>query len=683
MGRAGGGRAPFAVAAFIGSFLLFTLELIAAKLLLPSFGGAAYVWTTAMMVFQGLLFAGYMYAHGVLRRGRYGRAHLALLAVPLISLPIAVSVPAAGAPITRLLWALLGASALPFFVLSTTSTVLQGWLRRAIPGDEASVYSLYAASNAGSFVALLTYPLLIEPRMLVSAQVLAWTALYVVFVALHLPLLPACGPAEPGEPSQTLLSEKAAWVLLSMGPSAALLAATNLLALDFAAVPLLWVAPLAVYLATFVLNFKKNPWYPRRLSAGLALLMALWGATVLVTVSYSSGLPDGFDVIRRLWVVNKFLFVCASLFILCLICHRALAQSRPDAAQAPRYYAAIALGGWLGSVLIAVVMPLLARRLAMPELDWALAGALSFGALLLRDARGGQRKVEQASTGVATLVALSVLGAAGLGFYVRQSPAFTSRAVYPLPNVYGYYRVVDAAGQRRFFHGNTLHGLQSLDPALRREPLLYFSSRSPIAEVYRTFGQSLQRVGVMGLGVGMLAAYGRPGQVIDYYELDPDVERVARRFFTFLADTPARVTVTLGDARLSLGRVDARYDLIVLDAFTGGSIPVHMLTREAFFLYEKKLSNNGLIVAHITNRCLNLRPMLAALARAEGWAVAARQANVAERAGERAGTSWVVLRRDAAKIARLRDAGWEGLDGEAPARLWTDDYASLFSALRR
>jgi hypothetical protein len=398
-------------------------------------------------------------------------------------------------------------------------------------------------------------------------------------------------------------------------------------------------------------------------------------------VLFSADLSDRWQTLRRLWVVNKFVFVNACLFIICLICHRGLAKARPRAEEAPRYYALIALGGFLGSVLIAVVMPVLARRLPMPELDWALAGVLSLGALLYRDwTSPAAISEEERPPAKPALAAIFLVGAAGLVFYVKLSPAFEPGTVFSLRNFYGYYRVVDKGAYRDFFHGNTLHGLQSLEPAKKNEPLSYFHHASPIAEVLKA--RDYPRVGILGLGVGILAAYGRKGQAIDYFELDPDVIGIAREYFTFLKDSPAAITVTPGDARLSLARTEGKYDLLVLDAFTGGAIPVHMLTKEAFELYEAKLNDGGVIAAHITNRFLNLRPNLAALARAQGLHAAAKQTSLAKVKAEQAYSSWVIFSRDAKAVEALRSRGWESIEHERPVRVWTDGYASLLSALK-
>ncbi|MBI3552633.1 MAG: fused MFS/spermidine synthase [Elusimicrobia bacterium] len=682
--------------AFLGSFLLFSIEVLSTKLLLPSFGGAAYVWTTSCMFFQAVLLAGYLYSEGVLRRmgaGRYARWHLGVLFAPLLFFPITLRLPVElSHPMSALLVCLTAGISIPFLVLSMTSPIIQSWSVAEGEG-EAESYSIYAASNAGALLALLSYPFLIEPKTELQTQIRCWQGLYSAYAGLHWLCLPgksavksdeAVASASPNESSGSGL----VWFLLALGPSATMLATTNLLTLDFAAVPLLWILPLAIYLSTFILNFKKEPWYPQRLSMTIVLLMVGWLALVLVTVMFSADFAQKWVAIRRLWAVNKLTYMSASLFIVCMICHRALAQSKPAGRSSARYYAWIGAGGWAGSVLIGVVLPWLGRRIAMPELDWAIAGLLSMGALVYRDrkkrAAASPDLYPKLNASVATLFTALVLMGAGFGFYVNRSLAFKDGTIFSLRNFYGYYRVSDFKGFRYFFHGNTMHGCQYLDPTLQDRPVVYYYPGSPIAEFLRLEKTSVKKIGVAGLGAGVLAIHGFPGQTIDFYELDPDVAAIARKYFVFLKDSPAKVRIHTGDARLALLRdANARYDLLILDAFTGGAIPVHLLTKEALELYQQRLEGEGLIAFHITNRFLNLRPMLSALAKAEGLSGAAKKANPVTRpTGEEYYSSWVVLSKDSAKLKPLLAAGWEDLAGMSGAtRPWTDQYASLWAAL--
>jgi hypothetical protein len=686
--------------AFLGSFLLFNLEILATKMLLPSFGGAAYVWTASCMFFQAVLLAGYLYSLGALKWAgpmKYARRHVALLLLPLLCFPIAMKLPdLIERPMTVLLGCLLVSIGAPFFVLSTTSPVMQSW---AVAEGEHDAYEIYAASNFGALLALLSYPFLVEPYTELHFQLKAWQALYFVYAGLHLTCLPR--QDKRGKPvAGANTGSGLVWFMLALGPSASMLAATNLLTLDFAAVPLLWIAPLAIYLSTFILSFKKNPWYPKRLSMTAVVLMVVWLGFVLLTVMFSADFAQKWIAVRRLWAVNKFMFMCAALFIVCIICHKALAQSRPAGKDSPRFYAWIGAGGWAGSVLIGVVMPFIGRHTAMPELDWAIAGILSLAALVVRDRKHlGEMLISKASISAlsedggknsklrVTIVALCgviVLGGAGIGLYVNRSLAFSEGIVYSLRNFYGYYTVVQSKGFRKFYHGNTLHGMQYLDPAKQDTPLVYYHHGSPIGELLRLNKESVSSIGVVGLGVGVLAADGYAGQHFDFYELDPDVAKIAEEYFVFLRDSPSQWVIHTGDARLSLERDPTRkFDLLILDAFTGGAIPVHLLTRQALQMYEQRLNGDSLIAFHITNRFLNLRPMLSALAASEGFVGVAKKSYPGRTEhDEQYYSSWVVMSKDSAKIKPLLDAGWEDLAPMAGGtKPWTDEYASLWAAL--
>lgn len=639
------------VAAFLGSWLLFTLELITARLLLPAFGGAAWVWTAALGYYQALLFAAYLYTTTPWARKR--RVHLALLA---LSLPFVFArVQSDGGRLSDLLWALLPTAPL-FFVLSTTSPIIQPSLEARL---KRPVYELYAWSNAGALLALLSYPVLLEPLLPLSSQLRLWAGLYALYCALAARAVTDTPPLEKGRPELS-------WVLMAMGPSAALASATGLLMLDFAAVPLIWVVPLALYLLTFIVTFKKDPWEPRKLGAAVIGFMALWLLAALLTARFSADLPEGWALAKRLWTLNKFLFVNGCLFMLCLVAHRALAARKP-AGRAPVFYACLALGGWLGSAWIAWVMPFAARRLAMPELDWALAGVFTIGVLMWH-------APDRPKAGWKPLAAAGAIVGLGAFFYVRNSPAVGS--IEARRNLYGFYRVSEQEGRRYFFHGNTVHGMEVASRP--GEPVLYYHKNSPMAELFRAFGPKAERVAVLGLGGGAAAAYARKGQRFDFYELDGDVVELARKHFSFLDRSPAAVSFIEGDARVQLARSTHTYDLIFVDVFSGGAIPVHMLTREALQLYEERLSPGGVIILHITNRFLELRPVAAALAEDGDWHGIARVSpRSTARPDEEYGTTWAALSRRPLKLE-----GWTDLSDVAPGKVWTDEHAALWSALR-
>ena len=677
---------PYQAVVFLASFLTFSLELTVAKMLLPRFGGSAYVWTTCVMFFQALLLAGYGWGRAALGRWgskHYSRFHLLLLLVPFLFFPLRLPAPlSAAGPLGDLVWALLRSAGAPFLVLSTTILVVQGWLMNSALEERRDSYFLFAASNLGALAALGAYPLFIEPLLTLRAQSFLWFGLYAVYASLHLACLPRSFVAVP-EAEAVLPStprQRALWLLLSAAPCAAMLATTNLLTFDFAAVPLLWTAPLAVYLATFVLNFKRTPWYPGRLNSALLPVLGLWAAACLaaaaLAVSHSAD-STPVQTLRRLIDIGKFGYVTAALFIVGMICHKSLAASRPRSEKSmTEFYTWIAAGGLLGSLCIGVLVPWLGRGVAVLSLDWIAAGAVALAALALRDWDALARRRKALGLAAIVLAAL-VLG-------VSMPPSGVVRA---LRNFYGIYRVVDKDGTREFFHGNTDHGMQSLDPAKAGTPLTYYNTHSPLAEAYGALGQNWRSIGVVGLGAGAIAAYGRAGQTMDFYELDPDVAMIAATDFTYLKTSPARIRIVLGDARQSLARDEsASYDLLILDAFNSGAVPIHLVTKEALELYLRRVPKDGVILLHVSNRYLDLRSMLAAMARDLGLAGACKRLTQNGRvADDRVPSSWVALSRDPGKMELLvRTRGWTDLADPAFARgasAWTDQHASLLPVL--
>ncbi|MBI4677970.1 MAG: fused MFS/spermidine synthase [Elusimicrobia bacterium] len=674
------------VVAFLGSLLLFTIELIAAKLLLPSFGGSAQVWTTCMVFFQAALLAGYLYARlstALLPSRLQAWLHLAALtASAWAAFPLHLSVVGHGSPVARLLGALTLSIGGPFIVLSATVPVVQSWSSGPQAQRGTDPYILYASSNAGALAGLLAYPFVVEPLLPVTAQLWAWQGCFALFALLHLACLPPVGgrPPQAGLPLPAVLgvtpegrmgtsgaARWCAWLALSAGPSAALLAATRFLSDALTAVPLLWVVPLAVYLSTFILTFKREP---LRLS-GRALGVSAAAVALPLAAAWAAGAAALAGVALNV----------AALFFLAMICHGSLAASKPAQGHAaPTFYLLIATGGLAGGVLMGVILPLLGRGIGWLGLEWLVAGLACLASLVARDWESWSRSK---AFKPAALAFLAVLLAAGWAVS-RQAGGGTAPAA--LRNFYGIYRIVDGDGLRKFYHGNTLHGMQSLDPAKSGEPLAYFHRLSPAGDVFRTLGAGLREVAIVGLGVGALAAYGRPGAGMTFYELDPDVESLARRHFSFLADSPARVRVVTGDARLSLAREPpASYDLLVLDAFNSGAVPTHLLTAEAFVLYLRRLAKDGVILCNISNRFLDMRPLLAALSKDLGLAGVVRHAEP-PRGLEREfyPCRWAALSRDPAKIRELARIGWTDLSVYAPPRVraWTDDHASILPLIR-
>lgn len=685
----------YRVAVFLASFLTFSLELWSAKLLLPRFGGSAYVWTTCVIVFQALLLAAAFAAEEAVARfgvRRWARAHLVLALAPLLLLPLRLPPAATGAgPMLELALALARMIGAPFLVLSATTIVVQGWLMNESSG-EGDAYVLFGASNAGALAALAAYPLAIEPGLSLDAQSRLWTVLYAAYAAVLWSCRPtgaerAPAAANPAEEPVTLM-RRARWLLLAAAPCAAMLATSNLLTFDFAAVPLLWTAPLAVYLATFVLNFRRGALGGQARSALLPVL-GLWLLACVAAAAFAAvhrGDSTPVQTLRRLIAVGKFGYVTAALFTVGMIGHRSLAADRPKSEGAMRgFYVAIAAGGLLGSLAIGVCVPLLGRSVGVLGLDWAVAGALAAAALALRDWELLSDFARRRPRSTAAL-GLLVLAAALLGAAARRAAAAREGVVFSLRNFYGVYAVADRDGVREFYHGNTDHGMQSLDPALASKPLTYYNARSPLAEAFAELGARWRRIGVVGLGAGAIAAYGVDGEAIDFYELDPDVAAIADRWFTYLKNSPANIRVVTGDARLELEKAEGTsYDLLILDAFNSGAVPVHLLTREALELYLRRLNPGGVLLLHVSNRYLDLRPMLAASAAELGLSGASKRLVQRGRVigDDRVPSCWIELSRDPAPgEALVRARGWRPLAESANgARPWTDQHASLLPVL--
>lgn len=633
------------VLAFVAAFLSFSLELWFAKSLLPRLGGSAAVWTCASTAFQVLLVAAYLAAPKLARRPRLAAA---LLVLPLPILLLGVPASTGLSPAPELLRAFALGVALPFFTLSTTVVVLE---TSGLDGG-----TLYAASNAGAFTALAAYPFLIEPLLGLGGQRALWVALYAGCATLAVFVLRgrSAGPSEP----PLAPADPAALILLAAAPAAASLATTNLLSMDFAAVPLLWTLPLAVYLATFVLCFKKEPWSPRRLDAALLAFFALALGVIVFSLRHTGGLARALDA-------GKSVYLLFAEFTVCLVLHRSLAAARPPA-RAGRYFAWVAAGGAVGGAVVAVGVPLLGRLTASTTLDWAAAGALTAAALAWRDRVALRAKPAKA-------IAFGVTAAAACAALLLASArpgTLESRRTF-----YGIYSVRAQGGMLVLYHGNTEHGAQRAAESPAR-PLPYYCRSGPLGDAWDALGSGWARVGVVGLGAGALAAYGRPGGTVDFYELDPGVTELTRRRFAYLRESRAVVRVIDGDGRLSLARSTSIYDVLALDAFSSGSVPVHLLTKEALKTYLERLAPGGTILVHLSNRWLDLRPEVGASARDLGLVAIARRDEKTSEPGCFPST-WAVLARDAKTLSPLAARpGWAPL-GAGTARAWTDRRASL------
>jgi hypothetical protein len=677
----------FRLLVFLGSFLLFQVELIVARMLLPLYGSSAAVWTTCMMFYQGVLLLGYLYASRLspwVLAGRYRWAHLAFVALPGVTFPFrlgSVELPPIGAILVTLALSL----GWPFLALSTTSLVAQAWLTRTDHPSRGDPAFLYGTSNAGALLALLTFPFLVEPALDTRMQLGVWYAAYAAFVLLTAACIRAVRPAErtsttaapeagPGSGARPGGAARLAWLLLAASANALLMAVTHVLTLD-ASMPLLWIVPLTLYLLTLILCFARRPLTPARLQ-GLCLagLGVAAGAAVAALVKVQSVLPSLALHGSVLWVG-------------CLLLHANLAWHRP---AEPRllgsYYLHVSVGGWLGTALIVLGVPLLLGSLAMAYVDYGVAGLLVLLALAARDAArsAAGETVPRRAPLLAAGAAVAMTGILALAAVKLLRDRVDGARTF-----YGLYTVKDAGGLRHFQHGSTVHGVEGLSEPARGEPLLYYHRGSPVGRVL-TASPSRERVAVVGLGIGSLAAYGRGGERWDFYELDPEVERLARRHFTLLSSSAAQVRVITGDARLRLQEAeDQAYDVLVLDAFSSDFVPTHLLTQEALGLYLRKLRPEGLMLFHISSRLFDLSPILIRLGASLGLHCALSNEgplSEAELAGGRSPSRWLALTASPTQAGWLAGhLGWSQVRGSEnllSRRAWTDDYVNLLQALR-
>jgi len=687
--------AVFGVTILVSAFLLFQVQPLVSKAVLPWFGGCPAVWTTCMLFFQVVLFAGYVYAH-LLQRWlaprRQVAVHLAVV-VGALALPILPGTcwkPLDDSnPTWQILLLLAGTVGLPYFALSATSPLVQAWFSGAWPGR--SPYRLYALSNFGSLAALLSYPFVFEPAFDLPMQSVLWSWAFVLYAALCAAILaglwrcvsPVPKAEETGgvSPSPTWL-DRFRWLALPACASLMLLAATNHICQDVAAVPFLWVMPLSLYLLSFIICFEHERWYARR-SWAAAVVFALMGVVVY----------DFFRQDYPLGLTLELILNCAALFFACMTCHGELARLKPSPRHLTEFYLMIAAGGALGGLFVAVVAPLVFST----YLEWQIAvvaSALLAVGLLILPGRAGRR-------GILCYAMLSPVAAAGLSYFFF----WGFDPVPPLDRARNFFGVVtvkedfvtvkkagddsaDAANEERIHefllvHGRITHGRQFADPAKRRWPTSYYGESSGVGKAIRCLQKSGPvRVGAIGLGIGTLASYARPGDEFCFYEINPEVVRMAKQHFTYLADCYGKYDIVLGDARLSLESEEPpqKFDLLVLDAFSGDSIPTHLLTSEAFDIYQRHLAPGGVIAVHVSNKYLRLAPVVRRLAEHCGMG-ASRIYDNGDESRLLSPNDWVLATRNAAFLkANPSDPLDWGADN-LPASLWTDQYSNLFQIL--
>jgi hypothetical protein len=727
----GGAMALFSVTIFLGSSLLFLVQPMFAKVALPWLGGSPSVWNTCILFFQTTLLLGYLYAHlstrwlGV-RRQIY--CHVVLVLAPLIVLPLTAGggpPPVSANPVWWLLRTMTVTVGLPFFVVSTSAPLLQRWFA-TLPGDSArDPYFLYSASNLGSMIALLGYPLVLEPIVGTQQQMWLWSSGYLLLIALTA----ACavfvralaGPLHTAEASDEVMGPEAisgrtpiVWMVLSFVPSSLLLGVTTHISTDIAAVPLLWVLPLTLYLATFVLAFAKREVVPHRwLVRGLPALILCCLLTILLNIQMSWLIP--------LHVVT--------FFGVAMVCHRELAHRRPPARRLTEFYLWMSFGGMLGGVFNTLLAPqlfsgileypllLAVAALVRPSPDYRRSRADSWGVLVVLPVLVllfclGLWGIGAFPSGVtirSLLLQLAILlsvaymganrpqafGAMALLFVCAIAlgrPSSSGTVLFAARSFFGVHRVVDAPDQTYHLlqHGSTTHGRQQMSAGNRCDPTGYYHPSSPIGQLIAVRTGRLDNVAVVGLGSGAMACYAESDRPWTFYEIDPLVEQIARnpRYFTYLQNSPGRLNVVLGDARVSLQRAaDQAYDLIVLDAFSSDAIPIHLLTQEAVRLYFSRLRPGGVVAVHISNRYLNLEPILAALAKRDGLSALASlddRLSETEAGVGKLASRWVMLARSDEPLSRLAGRpGWRAPRVDARAPAWTDDYSNILRAFVR
>ena len=670
---------------FLGACLLFTMEPLVARMVLPLYGGSFHVWSTTITFFQGILFIGYVYCHIFAKR--LGGWHLVLVGTPLVWLPlvnwIGLAPPGDGDPAWSLLFQLTLHIALPFGILATTSVIAQSWFTRSDTSG-SSPYPLYASSNAGSILALLAYIALFEPLLGLRDQRSLWYVGYLVYVVLAWRCwrMTASNPkkVDPAiRPSSDIKgSTLASWLLLSALPSAFMLAVSNVITLELGSVPLVWILPLVLYLLSYVFTFGRRQWISP------TLLHAFWPAAVVCGLSSLYFVAGG-----NLWVFAAHL---VALFALAMVGHGELHRLRPPPEQLTVFYLAIAFGGWMGSMAVSLVAPILFNSLAEYPI---ILGVFALTILILRkgDLLGALRRHPLLS-GLGASVALA------LPFLIKTNDrAKEDEVIYQHRNYYGIYRVANRPLNpqkiflntteeeygpepflRALWHGSTIHGFQIMHPITQKYPTSYYHSKGPLGDILGD-AKKTRNVAIIGLGVGTCAAYFQEGESLTFYELDPAIVNIAQSLFTYLDDCPADVRMVVGDARLQLEQApDHSYDIIMVDAFSSDAIPTHLLTREALSLYDKKLAPQGTLVFHITNRYYDLAAVLKSTT-TESWQALGKENDELLKPFQD-NALYCVLRRKGDDVSALLAAGWLSLQGYPnECSPWSDDYINTLLPL--
>ncbi|MBC7624112.1 MAG: fused MFS/spermidine synthase [Aeromicrobium sp.] len=681
----------YASAIFVSAFLLFLVQPVIAKQILPWFGGTAAVWTTCLVFFQSTLLLGYFYSDWSTRKltpRNQAILHVTLVALTLLLLPIipdAAWKPAGDEePTLRIILLLAATIGLPYFLLSTTSPLIQAWFSRSYPGQ--SPYRLFALSNLASMLALLGYPFLFEPNIATRDQAIGWSIGFAAFAVLisgaawyalttQREVAPVAAAMEADVLAPTW-REKLLWIVLSAIGSILLLAISNHLTQNISSIPLLWVVPLALYLLTFILTFDGKGMYQR------TLILPLLGV-LLIGMGWT--LADASLHFQLKWQIGIF---SAGLFVACMFCHGELVERKPHPKFLTQFYLMISVGGALGAALVGIVAPLTLP--AYYELELALIALAALATWLSWSMWSGDRYAPAWLTYAAKAVGIVVCGFC-VGATVMTVRSYNDNVVYKTRNFYGTLRVKEYVPpevehrRRSLVHGAILHGDQYMDPPYNRSATTYYKTKSGIgltllAKEQINPGQP-RRVGLVGLGAGTLATYGNKGDTFRFYDINAAVVEIANRDFTYLKESEAKIEVALGDARLNLEREPVQnFDVLAIDAFSSDSIPVHLITLEALDIYAKHMRPEGVIAFHVSNRFLDLKPVVQMLADKRGW----HAAWIRDTYEDGSTTSdWVLLTRHKPFLLR-RDIVESSyvIPPEPGWRVWTDDFNNLLQVLK-
>jgi SAM-dependent methyltransferase len=705
---------------FLAAFLLFQIELIIAKIFLPKFGGSYLIWGACVVFFQSFLLLGYLYSHIIVQKAwlfKYKYLYLALVILPLLFFPgrpLPVITADNHFPIVISIFLQLVASiGIVFFALSTVSIITQSWLFSSDLSGHSNPFILYGVSNLGSFIALLSYPFIFEPVFDINQQLIIWRFGYLLFLLFYFFAfrLIKVNPAQDFIFKQTkdsvAMRERISWFLLSAAGTITFLSVTNIITYEITPCPLLWIIPLCIYLLSFVLNFKEKPFFPEWMNNNINLYV---GFTILLFF---------FTQMRFFPLLSEIIAYCVSLFILCMYCQRKLFLSKPQPNdRLTVFYLIIAFGGVAGSVMVTWIAPLIFTNTL--EFIFGLFMISLASAIKENKPRTGFLQLRLIVYTVSVLISwplifdhynffgiiiiivlfkwiFSKLKTARilnlcLACILIIAPSFLDswmhyhRNIYVWRNYYGIYRVNLANRMFVLTNGTTLHGQQYIDNNKKKEPLSYFHHDTPIGKLLDSNIFQARNTGIVGLGAGTLAAYGREGQEIDFFELDHDVFNIANSFFTYLKDSRAKINYIFGDARISLKKIpENRYDLLIIDAFSSDSVPVHLLTVEAIQEYRKHLKPEGLILFHVSNRYFNLVPVLFNNAKvANAYAIVDSNENKESQA--HLFSTWVTLTWDIhAKDDLVQKLHWKEEGNKFKVkkiRPWTDAYSSVISVLK-